>query len=408
MKERELPRPGLIGSLREIFGKRVTEQNQPTITLLSLWGISTSGTRVTVDEVLKIPAVLACVRAISETAGMLPYKLMRTFKGTYEVAEWRDEYRLLFDAPNEYQTADQFRQALTVDYLLSGNGIAEKEKSLSGTIYALHRIHPYRLTNVFMDTAGHIRYVVDGKELSRDVIFHLPGPSLNGDGIGGDSLVARARDALGLAIGQQEYAAAYYANGATPATILIHPKTLKDDAAKRIEASFKNNFRGVKNSHKFALLEEDMKLQQVGNNAADSQLIEARREQVIEICRVFRMPPHMVYSLERATFSNIEEQASEFLEYTMMPHFVRWEKNCAQQLLPKQDRPYYYWKHVVDALMRGKTLERYQAYQLAIQNGIYSPNEARAKEDVNPYAGGDEHYRQMNTEGVNIKKEPEK
>ena len=54
----------------------------------------------------------------------------------------------------------------------------------------------------------------------------------------------------------------------------------------------------------------------------------------------------------------------------------------------------------MDALLRGKTIERYQAYQLAIQNGIYSPNEVRAKEDANPYDGGDVRLRQLNTEAI--------
>jgi len=398
MKEHEIERAGIFSRLRQVFASRELPPNQATYT--NIWGLSTSGNTVTVDECLKIPAVLACVRAISETCGMLPFKMFHEFNGTYRPAYERDEMRLLADAPNDYQTADLFRQALTADSLLHGDGFAEKENSLAGTLYAMHRIHPDRVSNVFLNSFGQIRYVIDGKEFGRDKIFHLPGPIVNGDGYRGDSLVSRARDALGLAIGQQEYASAYYANGATPATVLIHPKHLSVEAAKRLEDSFKNNFRGSKKRHKFALLEEDMKLQKVGDDAENSQLVEARREQVIEICRIFRMPPHLVQSLERATFSNIEEQAREFLEYTMMPHFVRWEKNTAHQLLTPADRKFYYWKYNMDALLRGKTIERYQAYQLAIQNGIYSPNEVRAKEDANPYDGGDVRLRQLNTEAI--------
>lgn len=399
MKEQEIKKTGLFDRLSSVFARKELPPNQPGY--VNIWGLSVSGTVVSVDEVLKIPAVLACVRAISETVGMLPYKMYHEYGGQFRPAYERREMALLADAPNDYQTADQFRQAMTADYLLRGDGFAEKELAADGvSLYALHRIKPERVSNIFIDKKGQIRYVIDGKELSRETIFHLPGPTLNGDGYRGDSLVAYAKDALGLALGQQQYASAYYANGATPATILIHPKSLKDEAAKRIEQSFTNNFRGAKKAHKFALLEEDMKIQQIGNDAEASQLVEARREQVIEICRIFRMPPHLVQSLERATFSNIEEQAREFLEYTMMPHFVRWEKNCALQLLQPKDRPYYYWKYNMDALLRGKTLDRYQAYQLAIQNGIYSPNEARAKEDANPYDGGDLHLRPMNMEVI--------
>ena len=392
MKEREIKRRGILSA---IFSKREITPNNPGLTITP-YGWSTAGVPVSVDEVLKIPAVQACVRAISDTAGMLPFKLMRFDGKQYEVASYRDEYEILAESPNDYQTADQFRQQMTAAYLLHADAFAEKELALDGSVYGLHFIHPSRVGKVYLGSDGKIRYEIDGKEMDRSKIFHLPGPSLNNDGLRGESLVARAAESLGLAIAQQQYAASYYGNGATPATVLVHPKSLSETAAKRIEASFKQNFRGAKKAHKFALLEESMEIKQLGSNAEDAQLIEARRESVIDVCRVFRMPPHLVQSLERATFSNIEEQAREFVEYTMMPHLIRWEKNASKQLLSKKDRGEYYWKYNVDALLRGKTLERFQAYQIGIMNGIYNANEVRAKEDANPYSGGDTYIRPLN------------
>jgi HK97 family phage portal protein len=323
-------------------------------------------------------------------------KMVFSSKGNTMTAGWRSEHTLLNDAPNEYQSADQFRQAMTAAYLLHGDAIAEKEKALDGSVIYLHYMHPDRLSNVFIGTDGQIRYIIDGRELTRDTIFHLPGPILNGSSLRGESLVGRAGEALGLSVAQQDYAASYYGNGAAPATVLVHPKTLSAAAGERIKASFNNDFRGAKNRHKFALLEEGLDIKQVGSDADKAQLVEARKEQVIEVCRVFRMPPHLAQSLDRATFSNIEEQAREFIEYTMMPHFVRWEKSAALQLLTAYERGAYYWKFSVDALLRGKTLERYQSYQIALQNGILNPNETRALEDWNPYPGGDVYMRPMN------------
>lgn len=402
MREIELPRLGIVDRLGLIFGRRTLAVQQPGYETSLLWKLSAAGVRITVEQVLKIPAVLACVRAISETVGMLPLKLMFTDQNGVKPAAWRSEYGMLAEQPNEYQSADQFRQAMMVAALLHGDGLAEKELSIDGSrTLALHYIHPDRLTNVFIGTDGRIRYIVDGKDLTRDTIFHLPGPTFNGSSLRGESLVGRAGEALGLAIAQQDYAASYYGNGAAPATVLLHPKSFKEESTgKRILANFEATYRTARNKHKVALLEEDMKLQQVGSDAEKAQLVEARKEQVIETCRVFRMPPHLVQSLDRATFSNIEEQAREFIEYTMMPHFIRWEKSCNLQLLSPFERGAYYWKFTVDALLRGKTLERFQAYQIAIGNAIYSPNEVRALEDKNPYAGGDEYLRPLNMEAV--------
>lgn len=322
-REIEIPRVGLI---QRLFGQRQVAPQSPGREASLLWSMSTSGVRVSVEQVLKIPAVLACVRAISETIGMLPFKLNFTDQRGTQVAGWRHEHAMLNDSPNEYQTGDQFRQAMTAVCLLHGDAVAEKEKSIAGETVALHFIHPDRLTGVFIGTDGRIRYVIDGKELTRDTIFHLPGPIFNGSSLRGESLVGRAGEALGLTVAQQDYAAAYYGNGASPATVLVHPKTLSEAAGNRIKASFSNDFRGAKNRHKFALLEEGLDIKQVGSDAEKAQLIEARKEQVIEVCRVFRMPPHLAQSLDKATFSNIEEQAREFIEYTMMPWFVRWRR----------------------------------------------------------------------------------
>jgi HK97 family phage portal protein len=358
-REIEIPRVGL---LQRIFGRRELPAQSPGYETSLLWKMSTSGVRITVEQVLKIPSVLACVRAISETAGMLPLKLKFSGDGKTVNALWRDENTLIDDDPNEYQTGDQFRQAMTAAYLLHGDALAEKEESLAGGIYALHFINPERLSDVFIGTDEKIRYIIDGKELTRKTIFHIPGPIFNGSSLRGESLVGRAGEALGLAVAQQDYAAGYYGNGATPSTAVVTPKGFKEDSRTRLKESFKNDFRGAKNKHKFALLEDGVDIKSVGSNAKDAMLVEARKEQVIEVCRIFRMPPHLIQSLDKATFSNIEEQAREFIEYTMMPHFVKWEKNLGKQLLTEYERKAYYWKFSVDALLRGKTIERYQAY----------------------------------------------
>ena len=134
MSEKEVLRVGLMDRLRQVFNRTQLEPNQPGY--VNIWGLSTSGTTVTVDEVLKIPAVLACVRAISETVGMLPYKMFHEFNGKFRPAFERREMGLLADSPNDYQTADQFRQILTADYLLRGDSFAEKELAMDGSLYA--------------------------------------------------------------------------------------------------------------------------------------------------------------------------------------------------------------------------------------------------------------------------------
>ena len=110
---------------------------------------------------------------------------------------------------------------------------------------------------------------------------------------------------------------------------------------------------GLEKSHRVALLEEGMKWQQTSINPQDSQLLETRKFQVAEICRIYRIPPHMVADLEKATFSNIEHQSLEFVVHTLMPWLIRWEMRMTLSLLTPKERPEYFISFLVAGLLRG-------------------------------------------------------
>jgi len=143
-----------------------------------------------------------------------------------------------------------------------------------------------------------------------------------------------------------------------------------------------------------AVLEEGLKYHEIGLSPEASQFLQTRKYQLNEICRIFRVPPHMVGDLERATFSNIEHQSIEFVQYTIRPWLVRWEQAVFQRLLNEQERMLYYVKFNVDGLLRGDFSTRMQGYATARQNGWMSINEIRALEEMNPIPdekGGNEY-----------------
>ena len=70
---------------------------------------------------------------------------------------------------------------------------------------------------------------------------------------------------------------------------------------------------------KVLVLENGMKFHEVGVTNKDAQFLELRKFQITDIARLFRVPPHMIADLERATFSNIEQQSLEFVMHNMTP-----------------------------------------------------------------------------------------
>ncbi|MBQ9739805.1 MAG: phage portal protein, partial [Kiritimatiellae bacterium] len=195
-----------------------------------------------------------------------------------------------------------------------------------------------------------------------------------------------------LALATEEYGAKFFGNGARPGGVLEHPGILKDP--EKLRESWNRVYQGTRNSHKVAVLEEGMKYHSIGIAPEDAQFLETRKYQVNEICRIFRVPPHLVGDLERATFSNIEHQSIEFVQHTIRPWIVRWEQAISRLLLDDSERLLYFARFNVDGLMRGDYKSRMEGYAIGRQNGWLSINDIRRLEDmalVPAEQGGDDY-----------------
>ena len=137
-----------------------------------------------------------------------------------------------------------------------------------------------------------------------------------------------------------------------------------------------------------------MKPHKLGLTPEDSQYIESRKFQLSEIARWFRVPPHMLADLDRATFNNIEHLSLEFVTYTLLPWIMRWRQAIRRDLI--RDKKRYFADFKIEILLRGDLKSRFEAYQIAIQNGILNPNECRELENRNPRDRGDDFWIPMN------------
>ena len=189
-----------------------------------------------------------------------------------------------------------------------------------------------------------------------------------------------AKNAIGLSIATEEYGSKFFANGATPGGVLEHPGTLKNPA--RVRESWNAAFGGTANAHKVAVVEEGMHFTPISIAPDQAQFLETRKFQLNEIARIFRVPPHMIGDLERATFSNIEHLSLEFVKYSLDPWLVRWEQSMSRVLFTDDEKRNYFIKFNVDGLLRGDYQSRMSGYSVGIQNGFLSPNDVRELENM--------------------------
>lgn len=103
-----------------------------------------------------------------------------------------------------------------------------------------------------------------------------------------------------------------------------------------------------------------------------------------EICRIFRVPPHLIGDLSRSTFSNIEHQSIDFATHTIRPWLVRIEQAMNRALFSVSEKGRFYVQFNLDGLMRGDYKSRMEGYAIARQNGWMSANDIRALENLNP------------------------
>lgn len=355
-----------------------------------------SGEYVTPMSAMGLSAYFACLRCISEDAGKLPLNVYRrrADRGKDKLTE-HPVYRLLHDAPSEELTAMSFREMLTHWAMSWGGGYAEIQRDGGGGPVAMYPIHPSRVTPA-RDKSGAIVYVVKNNDATQTVIgmgdmLHIRGL---GDTLNGYSVLRLASESIGLGLAAQTFGAAFFGNGTSLTGVLTHPGKLNADAQNRLRSSWAERYQGAQNAGKPAILEEGMKFERMGIPPEEAQFIETRQFQVEDICRWFRVPPHKIQHLERATNNNIEHQGIEYVTDALMPWLVRWEQECKRKLLANERDVIP--EHLVAGLLRGDSAARSTYYRERFNIGTLSQNDIRELENENPIDNGDTYFVALN------------
>ncbi len=376
--------------------------------LLEGGGVFT-GKAVTVDKALGFVPIMAAIRLMAETIGSLPLPVYQRLELGKSSAPDHRLYSLLHDQANPEMSAMVFRETVQANVHAWGTGYAEIEYDTDG-----FPLHLWPLQSGSMETYrenGELLFVYttpDGKRsrLSARQVFRIPG--LGANGITGYSPVHWARQAIALGLASEEMAGRFYQNDARPGiAIKLGPEfDYDDEAKKRLAETFDATHAGLSNKHRTAVLDEGMDITPFGFSADDAQLIEQQKWSVEQVCRIFNIPPHMLHSLERATFNNVEELGLNFVTYSLRPWLVRWEQQIKMQLLAGD--PAHFAEFNVDGLLRGKVEDRMKAYWQMFQMGAISPNEIRASENRNRRDDpeGDNFYVPVNIAPVS-EEEPE-
>lgn len=343
------------------------------------------------NTAMKYSAVFSCVRVLGETFASCPFMLYRKNKaGEREFSNDLRVYDILHNKPNDEMSPFNFKEACMAALNLGGNTVSQKLYNAKGDLIGLY---PYRWEKVRIDRQNRqlIYNIRDGDKeipLARKDVLHVPGMSF--DGVSGLSPIEYLNSAIILGMSYERFGVNFYKNGANSSGVFTFPNELGDVAYERLKTDLNKNYSGIANTGKPMLLEGGGSFTQLTIKPADAQLIENKKFQIEDVARCYRVPLHLIQNLDRATNNNIEHQSLEFIMYTMLPWFKRWEENSNMQLLSDAERKAgYYLEIKVDSLLRGDAQSRALAYAQGRQWGWLSVNDIRKLENLPPIPNGD-------------------
>lgn len=356
---------------------------------------SLSGMRVSADNAMCLSAVFRAVGLVSGHMAMLPLCFYK--QGTRQKIKQHPLLKLLNVRPNRWQNAFEWREMVQGHIELRGNAYNEIYANGRGEITDLVPRHPDRV-KVDVAENGDRKYIITNQDgTTRPVLqgqmWHLRGFSSNG--MTGMSVIECARESFALGLSAQAYGARFFANDAKPSGGWIeYPGQFKDKTARLTFRESVQDAQSAANRGKLMVLDHGMKYHEVGLTNEDAQFLETRKFQISDVARWFGVPPHKIGDLERATFSNIEQMALEYIQDALQPRASRWESSIEADLLFDDEEIDVEFEF--HELLRGDSQARSMYYHNGILDGWLTRNEARDMEGMEPIDGLSEPLRPLN------------
>lgn len=344
-----------------------------------------------------LSATWACVQLIAGTIASLPLMVYRTDKnGVRTVAHDHPLYFVLHDSPNYDQTAVDFWEFMAASIELQGNAYAVIERRRNGELYALHPVRPDKVTARRSNDGGiEYEWTEEGRRIVKagESVLHIRGPM--GDALSGASTLAVCRGVFDDAMSAENAAGAMFGNSINPSGILsTRPEVrLSKEQRENLEKALAEKHAGAVRRGAPMVVDNGMTWTQLSINPHDAEMLETRKFNGEQVCRLFGVPPAMVGYGDKASNwgTGKEVDVLGFQKFTLRKRLKRIEQALAKQLVPLAQRRAegLTIEFNFEGLLRGDTASRYDAYERAIRMGIATRNEVRALENLPPIEGGD-------------------
>lgn len=353
---------------------------------------SSAGMRVSPESAKRLGTVIACVSVRAKAIATLPCKIYTDLAGGgNKVVSNHPLYDVLYDRPNDIQTAFEFKYMMQAHVDLRGNAFALKIPGPRGPVDQLKPLHPDRVQVEILRDSGRLIYVYNDPltnktiRYTQDEIFHLRDWSDNS--AVGQSRISMGMDVLGVALARQDYIARFLKNDTQTGSVIVGTNFKTEEDEKKFTDNFQRKQTGANRGRALAL-PAGLDIKSLGVKPIDAQLLEGTKLSDTQICSIMGVFPHIVGvdSGKAATYASTEQFNIMHAQQCVHPMIIMWEQAIQRDLIVN---PRFYAKFSMASLLRGDNATRFAGYAVAVQNSWMCPDDVRGFEDLNPIPNGE-------------------
>jgi HK97 family phage portal protein len=383
--------------------KQITESPEsPRPDYAPSFGYQTeSGERVSVASSKCVATAYRAANIISDDVAKMPFQMIRRNGTKIEQINpnpiTRNMAYLLQVSPNMWGwTPFQFKKSV-IDWLLwYGNAYMWTPATSPRQMLIL----PANRTYPVFDMDGNLWY---RHSFSNGKTSYIPAVEIlqlliNPDDTGfmGRGVISFARETLGRELAARKTQSKLYSQGFMPAAYIQTTGTLSKDARDKLRGEYNEKLGGSNEAYGLAVFDNTItKFEPINIQLKDAQFLESIEATDKDIANFFGLPEHML-NRGKESYNSNEQKYIEYLQGTLDAYLVPWEEAARIRWLSQQEQSDTYFKFIRDSLLRMDSKSRAETNEIRIRSGQMSPNEAREKDDVSAYPGGDKHYMQAN------------
>ena len=350
--------------------------------------------------------VFACETLIAGDISKLSMSLVERKEKVLVKVE--SNYDRLFRKPNGFQIWLQFMESWSLSKQRMGNAYVLLERDLATRVRAMYVLDPCRVTPlVALDGSVYYRLNTDDLAGIPDKDITVPGSEILHDRfntlfhplVGLSPLYASWLAASGT-LTMQEQSSKFFANGSRPGGLLSTPGILGTEEMRRYKVEWEQNFGGI-NSGRTAVLGNGLKYEPIRENAVDSELVNQLNMSAQMICSTYHVPGYKVGVGPTPTYQNAEILNQIYYDDCIQKLLEQIEGLLDDGLgLENVDGRNLRSQFELDGLLRMDSKTLAETVKSLVGSGVMTPNEGRAKFNLQPVEGGDVPYLQQQNYGL--------